>query len=693
MGRMQGWVGLTCAVLAAGCATTEDVPTDAGNGDSGPTDSGMPGALVPVDIQGEVLLANGYPGQILPLFRSEIGSGSALGRVELFARFCSDAACATPLAVVPLVIDGADANGRYVLASASTVGEGFAKPFTITQAPLGASFVQIIGDTEFSVTAGLGECSTTANCPADFDVISIDGFQVGQNVDGTTAQPGPDTIAINVASSGASLTLADTFYLGHLAFDPGPLDDAAPPDDGTLLLAISNAADSYRNLIGTVDLSNASATPGALTTSYILQNSGSDFLGDVCGIVRGVGSAYAIGVDNTGTHIFELSATTGAQVSDDPIVTIPPTDMSDPSTYARPCRGVFGSVNGVDHLYLVQFSGAGALETSYPFPFYDVDVTNGTYTTPITDTDYALRAIAIDGTSHLFAADMSWSKDSGDNMVGFNRILELTRDSNGHVTGIASTTTTNLESDEPCGATNNWPSGAAVVTINGASALVVGHNTGVAVYNPSTLVQTSNLQLPGFGQLFAELVPSPDGNRLYALPQCKALNTATTFELPYAQTTENADTNLVAILDTTGSALAVANTTIDIDADGTNDHGIDLDYWFLKRYIRDHSSTLPIPPVVFTGPQLAVGTSMLFVRGSGIQGDGTPSQISSSGLGQVQDIGFFSLATGRGVLFGDYIPWTDGLSSEAGTGTGIWGYDVHAGQESSVGAVLYLPAP
>jgi hypothetical protein len=84
---------------------------------------------------------------------------------------------------------------------------------------------------------------------------------------------------------------------------------------------------------------------------------------------------------------------------------------------------------------------------------------------------------------------------------------------------------------------------------------------------------------------------------------------------------------------------------------------------------------------------------MLFVRGSGIQGDGTPSQISSSGLGQVQDIGFYSLATGRGVLFGDYIPWTDGLSSEAGTGTGIWGYDVHAGRESSVGAVLYLPAP
>lgn len=693
MGRKLGWVGLGCVVLVAGCGTTVDGTPDQGNN---PSDGGAPGTLVTVDIQGEVLLANGYPGQILPLFRSEISSGSALGRVELFARFCADAACVTPLAVVPLVIDGADEDGRYVLASASTSGEGFSKPFSIPQAPLGASFLQIIGDTQFSQEAGLGECSTTSNCPADFDVISIDGYQVGQNVDGTTEQPGPATVAITVPNRGAVLTLDDTFYLGHLQFDRGPLADPAPADDGTLLLAISNEADSYRNLVGTVDLSNASATPGALTTSYTLQNDGSAFAGDICGMVRGGGSVYVIGLDNVGTHIFELSAATGAQVSDQPLVTIPPADGDDPpdpNSFARPCRGVYGVVNSVEHLYLIQFAGAGALETSYPFPFYDVDVTNGTYTTPITDTDYALRAIAIDGTAHLFAIDMSWSKDAGDNNIDFNRILELERDSDGYVIGIDSTTVTDLASDEPCGATNNWPSGAAVVTIDGASQLVLGHNTGVATYNVSTLEQDVNLPLPGFGQLFAELVPSGDGTRLYALPQCKALNTSTTFELPYAQTTENADTNLVAILATTGTDLAIASTTIDIDADGTNDHGIDLDYWFLKRFIRDHSTTLPIPPVVFTGPQLAVGESMLFVRGSGIQGDGTPNQISSSGLGQVQDIGFFSLSTGRGIVFDDYIPWTDGLSSEAGTGTGIWGYDVHAGRESSVGAILYLPAP
>jgi hypothetical protein len=645
-----------------------------------------------VDIQGAVLLANGYPGQILPLFRAEVSAGSALGRVELFARFCSDAACASPIAVVPLVIDGADANGRYVPASADTTGAGFAKPFTITQAPLGASFVQIIGDTEFSSDAGLGVCSTVANCPADFDVVSIGGFVVGQNVDGTTEQPAPATVALNVTGRNVQLDLPDTFYLGHLHFDRGPLAAPAPADDGTLVMAVSNSADTFRNLIGLVDLSDASATPGALgPASYTLQKNGADFEGDVCGLVRGGGTLYAVGIDNTGANIFRLSATTGVQTSDVPVVVMPPSNMSDPTTYPRPCRGVFGSMGGVDHLYLLQFSGAGSSATSHPYPFYDVDLTNGTYATPITDTDLALRAIAVDGTSHLFAVDMSWSKDSDDNGIGFNRIFELSRDASGYVTG-SNATTTDLLSDEQCGSQLNWPSGAAVVSLGGSPRLLVGHDTGVAVYNPSDLTQASNLLLPGFGQLFTELVPSPDGARLYAQPQCKAVNTATTFQLPYAQTTEAADTNLVAILDLSSAPLAVATTSIDIDGNGTPDHGIDLDYWFLKRFIRDHSSTLPIPPVVFTGPQLAVGETMLFVRGSGIQGNGSTA-ISSSGLGQVQDVGFFSLSTGRGVVFGDYIPWTDGLSSNAGRGPGIWGYDVHAGQESSVGALVYLPAP
>jgi hypothetical protein len=111
----------------------------------------------------------------------------------------------------------------------------------------------------------------------------------------------------------------------------------------------------------------------------------------------------------------------------------------------------------------------------------------------------------------------------------------------------------------------------------------------------------------------------------------------------------------------------------------------------LKSYLRSFDTTMPLPPVVYTAPQMAVGEQMLFVRGTGIQGNGS-SSISSSGLGQVQDVGFFDLGTGRGVLFGGYAPFFDGFSSDAGRGTGIWGYDLSPRREASVGALLYLSA-
>lgn len=67
-----------------------------------------------------------------------------------------------------------------------------------------------------------------------------------------------------------------------------------------------------------------------------------------------------------------------------------------------------------------------------------------------------------------------------------------------------------------------------------------------------------------------------------------------------------------------------------------------------------------------------MGASMIFfLRGSGIQGNGADI-LSSSGLGQVQDVAFFDRTSGKGVVFG--IPWLDDLSSMAGTGAAIWGY-------------------
>lgn len=685
-----GRVSSLAVLLLIACGEPTTGPADGGS-DTG-IDGGS-GGRVAVSIDGEVLLANGYPGQLLPLFRADLGSGSALARVALFARFCSDAACESELFVVPITLEDADANGRYVLSSASLSGVGFAKAFTITEAPLGTSYVQIIGDTQMSVERGLGACGGTTACPGDFDVVQTEGYQVGQNTDGLTAQPPAATMQVTVSAAGASLSLPSTVYLGHLELDPGPLAAEAPGDTGTLVAAMSNADDTYRNFIALIDLDDPSANPGTTSSaSYVLQKAGAAFAGDVCGLVRGGTTLYAIGVDDVGTHVFRLSAATGLQLSDTPAITVPPGNVNDPATFHWPCRGVFGSMGGKDHLYLVAFKGAGSLTTSSPYPFYDVNLTDGVVTTPIAETQLALRAVALDGTSHLFALDMSWSQYSVSNDIDNNRILELTRDVSGTVTGVGTTTETTLTSDEQCDSNLHWPTGAAVVSIGGTPRLLVGHDSGVAVYDVSTHTQITNVLLPNHGRLFSEIVPSGDGSRVYALPQCKAINSDTTFRLPYAVVTEYADTNLVAILDTAGSALAMAATTLDIDGNGTPDHGIDLDYYFLKKYIRDHGTTLPIPPVVYTGPQLAVGQSMLFVRGTGIQGNGS-NVVSSSGMGQVQDVGFFSLATGRGMVFGDYMPWTDGLSSEGGTNNAIWGYDVHAGKESSVGAIAYLPAP
>ncbi len=118
--------------------------------------------------------------------------------------------------------------------------------------------------------------------------------------------------------------------------------------------------------------------------------------------------------------------------------------------------------------------------------------------------------------------------------------------------------------------------------------------------------------------------------------------------------------------------------------------GHDIDFWFLKDYIRSFQSTLPIPPVVFTGPQMAVGQKSLFVRGTGIQSDGSLS-ISSSGMGQVQDVGVFDLKSGKGIIFKNYMPFYDGLSSGAGEDSGQWGFDLgDPKKENSTGAILYL---
>jgi hypothetical protein len=245
-----------------------------------------------------------------------------------------------------------------------------------------------------------------------------------------------------------------------------------------------------------------------------------------------------------------------------------------------------------------------------------------------------------------------------------------------------------------------------------------------------SLQDLGDINLETFGQMFMQFEVTPQGDQWLAMPMCKTTDANSDFSLPYGAGFANADKNLTPIFATTGESLLppLAQTTIDVNNDGVFDHAIELDYWYLKRWIRSFGSTLAIPPVVFTGPQMAISQHYVAVRGTGIQGNsetGAPEipdelkgltpfemrekgvsdeqikSISSSGLGQVQDIGIFSRATGKGLIFPqetvdglkfDYNPFINGLSSNAGRGFGIWGLELGPWDvEFSTGAIMYLP--
>ena len=96
-----------------------------------------------------------------------------------------------------------------------------------------------------------------------------------------------------------------------------------------------------------------------------------------------------------------------------------------------------------------------------------------------------------------------------------------------------------------------------------------------------------------------------------------------------------------------------------------------------------------MPPTSYTGPEIAVGERGLFLRGTGMQGDGAAS-INSSGLGQVGDLGVYDLASGRGVMFRGFTLMLDGPSAR-------WGFDLEPKTKSklysddvSVAALLYV---
>ncbi len=672
-------------------------PSPAGSASPGPTasptadvDPGNQAApLVDVTIETSVLRVNFTAFD--PLFGPSFGAGSAMARMRLFARFCEDPQCARPIAVVPAEVAGADTAGYYVYSSASNEGKGFQKDLVIRKAPLGASYLQLVGDTEFSAKAGKGSCSGLSDCPGDADVLQV-ADHTSPGGAGKAANPAPFARAMTVSAPGERLSTVGPQFLGHIVFGGKELWSPAPDDAGLLVAAVSNAADSFRNYVALISASDPTGRPSA--DSYVVKVGGADLQGDLCGLIEGKEALYAIAVSAAGAYVLALDPGTGKQKSATPVAgPIPPGDPANATTYPFPCRGVYLEKGGSGHLYLLHYRGAGSQADQY-HALYHVALGTGAVETPLDAYGkWAWRGLAAtaDG-SRLLALDMSWSQDNLQYGPKHDRLVPIPLGADGSVGSVdpAAIVDTGLTSDDRCGATVHWPSDLAAAKVGGVDRLLVGHDAGVATFDQTTLSRVRDLDLTTFGTLFGQLAPAPGRQTIYAVPNCKAANSKHDWTLPYGAGTERADKNLVAALDPRGAELAVAATGIDINADGVADDGIDLDYFRIKAFIRSFGTTLPIPPVAYTAPRIAVGEKLLYVRGAGIQGDGGPT-ISSSGLGQAQDIAFLDRRTGQGYVLNRYMPFFDGLSSNAGAGTAIWGYDVWPGRESSVGFLHYIP--
>lgn len=637
---------------------------------------------VAVDISMQVLLVNGYGNQLHPLYRPFFTSGSRLGRLALYAQFCTDSTCETVVDTVLVDVPGADAEGRYVYGTASPTGAGLAKAVSLLEAPVGTWFVRLVGDTEFG--APLADCSLGEACPGEADVLQTNVFVMEAADAERRRNPAPGGFSLTVPSAGFSTTLAQTMYLGHLVFGSTMPRTTFPETTERLLLATSDDTDTFRNTMKIVRLGAIQMPATAIdAASYVLQKSGEDFEGDVCAVIPAGDELVAVAIDNEGANFFFLDPQTGVQVSADPWLVIPPQDPRNATTWPWPCEGTYVEVGENRMLYLVQMVGAGSLDRSAPYPLYVVNLEDGSYHTPFGDAliDLAVRSLSYSPrTRRVFGVDMSWSVSSRINNPDRNRLVWISVGDDGLPNEVSSLVT-EYGSQERCDSSLQWPSGVLVADVDGVDRLLVGHDLGVTMYDPENGLEIDNLELVGFGRLFAQVLRGPDGQFL-AVPDCKAINANHNFRLPYAGGTEAADKNLIALIDVTSTRLSVSETDLDINGDGEADHGLDMDFYGLKAWLRGIDTTLPIPPVVYTGSRVVVSRDYAIVRGTGSQGNGETS-VSSSGMGQAGDITFISRATGHGAMFRGTIPMFDGASAR-------WGFPLRA-TDSSVRALYVLP--
>lgn len=204
-----------------------------------------------------------------------------------------------------------------------------------------------------------------------------------------------------------------------------------------------------------------------------------------------------------------------------------------------------------------------------------------------------------------------------------------------------------------------------------------------------------------FGQGLTEFSLSPDGGTLWAVPAAKSLVHFCALMSNGQRTTINRHMFMPIDLSQDGAGTpglpgidpafnqkdldenSGKNCTSETYASPANDPGLDLDFFYLKKYLFEWNFGIGLPTSTPVGPSMAAADKTIWLRGSGTGG--------ASGLANQGHLGVFDLAEQKVVLHaaGDdpfYMVWTGGTDTR-------WGFDLTPESTSALSThgLMYLP--
>lgn len=673
----------------------------------------------------QVIWPKNWGGQISNLVRPYITAGSKIAKGDLYLRLCADAECKDPKFITKVDTINVPSTGK-------------AYPKSVSSLPEGDYFAQLIFNTAYR-KEWHGSCTGLTDCPGPFDVVQTSvaslkpedkSLSMNNNYDAANNPPAATT---QVSIHGPT-TIAEPLYLGHFEFDRS-IHSPAQPEPGYLMVAASKG--TYRNSIRFVNLMTSQ-----VGESLVLKLGGQDFDGDICGFVpaeKNVVYALGYGHGKCGGYVFktmtdDLDPTKVVQDQAWGSVFIPhpqnanaTQDVAACSTFdvtlmPHPCRGTYVAQGNL--LYNVEFKGAGSLKGSLPYPVMGIDlnkkmvVENGTGLVSSVYKDVekrAVRGVVNDG-KNVYLLEASWSKANPEKI---NKIWKFAIDqTTGKLIDTAAPAVKEGTANFSCGM--NYPPAFASYTSGNDRYIVTGSDTSVFFYKVQndTLVKVGEVDVSGYGRQFTEFALSPSEGKLYAVATCNAEKMMNILSgKPGTTKTVTVDRHLVAVFDlakSDGNGLPpLIYTDRDFDGDGLADGGVDVESTALKAYITRYAENASgvVPSLSFVGIKIAAAEMFnFFIGGTGIKGDGEMS-IDSSGVGQLADIGHYSIdahalkywevdgktdtVLDNTIVHRDYLPWLNGSGSKESMDNlkacGRWGVDLdESAPELSTGPLMVV---